>query len=347
VINIRYHIFTLVAVFLALAIGLVAGSTVIQQSLVDQLEGNLDRLEQANDDVEQRNGELDEQLGALRKIDEALADQGPAQLLRDRLAGTTVLMLGVDGIDESSLGSLRDTIATSGAVLAGPIWLRERLALADQDDADALGTILGIGTRSPSVLHAELAQRLGDLLAVVGTAAPPAPVDGDDDGNEDSSTATERPVVSGVTAAASATRLVELLDALEEARFIDVDGGLDDLRPADLVGARFVVGGGSGAKVDDNALVIPILERLSQNAAPSTVVVEAQPADAETPGGEFVGAVRSDRRLRDRLSTVDDAGVFAGWAATVLALDDLGRGRVGHYGSGAGAERLLPAPSNG
>ena len=172
-INIRYHIFTLVAVFLALAIGLVAGSTVIQQSLVDQLEGNLDRLEQANDDVEQRNGELDQQLGALREIDQALADQGPAQLLRDRLAGTTVLMVGVDGIDESSLGSLRDTIATSGAVLAGPIWLRERLALADQDDADDLATILGIGTRNPSVLHAELAQRLGDLLAVVGTAAPP------------------------------------------------------------------------------------------------------------------------------------------------------------------------------
>ena len=342
-INIRYHIFTLVAVFLALAIGLVAGSTVIQQSLVDQLEGNLDRLEQANDDVEQRNGELDEQLGALREIDQALADQGPAQLLRDRLAGTTVLMVGVDGIDESSLGSLRDTIATSGAVLAGPVWLRERLALADQDDADDLATILGIGTRSPSVLHAELAQRLGDLLAVVGTAAPPA----DGEGGEDSSTATERPVVSGVTAAASATRLVQLLDALEEARFIDVDGGLDDLHPADLVGARFVVGGGAGAKVDDDALVIPILERLSQNTAPSTVVVEAQPADAETPGGEFIGAVRSDRRLRDRLSTVDDAGVFAGWAATVLALDDLGRGQVGHYGTGAGAERLLPAPSNG
>ncbi len=197
------------------------------------------------------------------------------------------------------------------------------------------------------MLHAELAQRLGDLLAVVGTAAPPPADDDGDEGGEDSSTATERPVVSDVTAAASATRLVQLLDALEEARFIDVDGGLDDLHPADLVGARFVVGGGSGAKFDNDALVLPILERLSQNTAPSTVVVEAKPADAETPGGEFVGAVRSDRRLRDRLSTVDDAGVFAGWAATVLALDDLGRGRVGHYGTGAGAERLLPAPSDG
>ena len=106
------------------------------------------------------------------------------------------------------------------------------------------------------MLHAELAQRLGDLLAVVGTAAPP-PADDGDEGGEDSSTATERPVVSDVTAAASATRLVQLLDALEEARFIDVDGGLDDLHPADLVGARFVVGGGSGAKLDNNALVLP------------------------------------------------------------------------------------------
>ena len=55
--------------------------------------------------------------------------------------------------------------------------------------------------------------------------------------------------------------------------------------------------------------------------------------------------MRGDRRLRERLSTVDDAQVFAGWAATVLALDDLSRGRVGHYGVGDGAQRLLPAPA--
>jgi hypothetical protein len=345
VINIRYHIFTLVAVFLALAIGLVAGSTVIQQSLVDQLEGNLDRLEAVNDDVEQRNGELDAQIGQLREAEQAMAEQGPAQFLRDRLAGTTVLMLGVDGIDEDSVGELRDTIGTSGAALRGPIWLRERLALADQEAADDLATILGVGTRNPSVLQAELAQRLGDLLAVVSTALPP---DEASDGQSDNESEDEpEPPVSGTTALTSATRLVTLLEALEEARFIDVDGGLDDLRPVDLVGARLVVGSGGGAKVDDNALVVPILERLGQNSSPSAVVVSTQPLDAEEPDSELVGMVRADRRLRDRLSTVDDAGIFAGWAATVLALDDLASGRVGHYGTSDGAERLLPAPSDG
>jgi hypothetical protein len=335
-INVRYHIITLVAVFLALAIGLVAGSTVIQQSLVDQLEGNLDNLDSRLQEVEKRNGQLDDQLGQLRERDKALGDQGPAQLLANRLEGTTVLMIGVDGIDEGSMQSLRQTLGTSGAQLTGTLWLRDRLALTDDQSIEDLATVLGVATRNPAALQAELAQRVGDLLAVA--AAPTEVI-------EAATTTTTRPVVSGDTAAGAATRLMTLLADLQQARFVDLDGGLSDTRPAQLVGVRLVVAGGTGAKVGEDAVVMPLLERLSQDVDPVAVAVEAAPADPEAPRSVFVSAVRSDRRLRDRLSTVDDAETFVGWAATVLALDDLGRGRVGHYGVSSGAERLLPEPA--
>jgi len=335
-INIRYHIITLVAVFLALAIGLVAGSTVIQQSLVDQLEGNLDNLDSRLQDVEKRNGELDGQLGQLRDRDKALADQGPAQLLANRLQGTSVLMIGVDGIDEGSLQSLREALGTSGAELTGTLWLRDRLALSDEQSIDDLATILGVATKNPAALQAELAQRVGDLLAVA--AAPVEVV-------EEATTTTTRPVVSGDTAAGAAARLMTLLTDLQQARFVDLDGGLDQVRPVQLVGVRLVVASGTGAKVGEAAVVLPMLERLGQDVDPVAVAVEAAPTDPEAPKSVFVSAVRSDRRLRDRLSTVDDAEAFVGWAATVLALADLGRGRVGHYGVASGAERLLPEPA--
>ena len=47
--------------------------------------------------------------------------------------------------------------------------------------------------------------------------------------------------------------------------------------------------------------------------------------------------------IDDAVSTVDDLEDFRGRAATVLALADLGAGRVGHYGLGPGADRLVPA----
>ena len=43
-----------------------------------------------------------------------------------------------------------------------------------------------------------------------------------------------------------------------------------------------------------------------------------------------------------RLSTVDNLESFMGEAASVLAVEDLAVPRVGHYGVGPGADRLLP-----
>jgi hypothetical protein len=334
-INIRYHIITLFAVFLALAVGIVAGSTVIQQSLVDQLEGNLDSLERQIDDVEQRNRELNDAVDRLQGREQVLAEQGPSQLLQNRLPGTTVLLVGVDGIDEGSVASLVDSLRTAGATVAGEVWLADRLALADDDSAADLAGILGVSTQNPAGLQAELVQRLGDQLAVV---AAPADEDGDDD------SPTTQPPVSDDTAAVVAARLLNLLADLQDGRFVDLDGELDKLSPVDLVGMRLVVAGGTGAELEDDAVLLPLLERLGQDSAPISVAVEASRDEPEAPRGEFVGAVRNDRRLRDQLSTVDDIEAFAGRAAVVLALDDLRRGRVGHYGVGPGAERLLPAP---
>ena len=63
-----------------------------------------------------------------------------------------------------------------------------------------------------------------------------------------------------------------------------------------------------------------------------------------------VAVVARQQRGRDnsdvavRVSTVDDLESFMGQTASVLALVDLGVAKVGHYGVGPAAQRLLPAP---
>ena len=56
-INIRYHVISLVAVFLALAIGVVAGSTVVQRSVVDNLKSTQGHIEKNLDDLEAKNAD--------------------------------------------------------------------------------------------------------------------------------------------------------------------------------------------------------------------------------------------------------------------------------------------------
>jgi hypothetical protein len=56
----------------------------------------------------------------------------------------------------------------------------------------------------------------------------------------------------------------------------------------------------------------------------------------------FITTIRDSGRLRDEVSTVDNAETFLGWMATVLATRAAVDGDVGHYGFRDGAERSVP-----
>ena len=77
-INIRYHVYSLVAVFLALAIGVAAGSTVVQRSVVDNLSSTQGRIEKNLDDLEAKNAELQDRAAALECRSGSLTQEGPA-----------------------------------------------------------------------------------------------------------------------------------------------------------------------------------------------------------------------------------------------------------------------------
>jgi hypothetical protein len=56
----------------------------------------------------------------------------------------------------------------------------------------------------------------------------------------------------------------------------------------------------------------------------------------------FVGGLRDEGQVAPLLSTVDNLEDFRGRFAAIYALRDLGGGKVGHYGVGPGAARLVP-----
>jgi hypothetical protein len=328
-INFRYHVVSLIAVFLALAIGVIMGSAVIDRAIVDRLEDQQAGLERQIAEVEQTNDELRAENAELREAEARLTEEGSQRLLTGALTDTPVLVVASRGADGEELDALESMLATSGAAGRGTLWLTDRLLLDDEDEVRDLATAIDapddIDTDSLRALA--LTELSAELREAVGaTAADGSAVD---------------PAVPPST---------PITSALRDAGFLDYeppDGEADDGALSLPAGTEIVLVSGEGADVPPELLAVPLAGFLvdDREGLPAVGVLAAEARSTlEEPEHEFVTLLRDDDDLAARLSTVDNIDDFPGRLAAVLALADLRDGRIGHFGRGPGAQRLLPAP---
>jgi hypothetical protein len=308
-INLRYHIVSLVAVFLALALGIVMGSTVIDQAIVDRLEERVNTVDARADRTANENRTLRGQLDLMNSF----AGEARDQMVEGQLRGVPVLVITVQGIDRKPVEALAAALTTSQAVSAGTLQLTNKLRLENEGDIRALATTLNVNPSSTDVLRSQLVNRLGAVL----------------DG------------------ASGDTTLIPALAAngflgYEPPASTSVSTANLGLSSFPINGLRIVLVSGAGAQVADDRLARPLVQAMTPPGTRSRVVVAESGQD--TPGGRavFVGPLRADGSLSPRISTVDNLETPIGQAAVVLAVDDLAQPLTGHYGVGPGAERLLP-----
>ena len=306
-INFRFHLASLVAVFLALAVGVVMGYGVLGQPTVDTLQNRIDTVE-ANADARRRDN--DELRAALDRADEAIEESSPFAVT-DRLTNVPATVLAVRGVDEDAVARTVTLARRAGATAPGIVWLEDRWALPERDDVQTLADALGLSAEGR---RAALRSDAWDTLTARLADGPPST--GPDP-----------------------------LRALQEAGFVTLAGVDSDAPAADRIGGagtRAVLITGTGAAVPSRLVVAPVA-RAAVDHGIALVAAEVFPDDTQGAGrGDALVAVRSDDALTDVVSTVDDLERTEGAVATVLALADLGRGVVGDYGIGEGAERQLP-----
>ncbi|TML64234.1 MAG: copper transporter [Actinobacteria bacterium] len=313
-VNLRYHIVSLVAVFLALGVGILMGATVVDRGIVRLQDRNLHTLESRLADRRRATDALSRQLNRWN----AFADQSKGQLLIGRLRGVPILVVGVEGVDRKPVDDFRRQLVGAGAVDEGVAWLTPRLNLTDGRDASALGSAVGSPATTPDTLRRDAMTALAAFLTgKVGQGGPgssPTP----------------------------------LLVALRDAGFVDYEDpttqppGLDHVP---LPGTRLVLVSGAGAKVVDSALAVPLARDLASTGIASVVAVESG-SDAAGRRAVFVGPLRRDGATAGVISTVDDLETYYGQLAALLAVEDLASNTVGNFGVGPGADRLLPAPNS-
>lgn len=339
-INFRFHIVSLTAVLLALGIGLVLGTTFLDEATISGLERQLTGLENDLDSARERNDQQGERLSALEEESDQLTEQIGERLYEGALEGVPVLVVTTQGVDDDDVDAVTTTLLQADAQVVGVWWLTDRLDLDDDGEVSDLSEALELSTDDRSRLSRSLASQLADVLYGATEPAPDTTARDDTTGEEaDGGTAPAEPA---------------LLARLREAGFIayqmpeGVDGDEVRLPGSDL---RIVVVDGPEVVVPPDGVVVPVLGELTVDGPAPVVVTQPAPEPGDDEPGDdegasrLVDAVRDDDTLRDRVSSVDNLQQVSGRVATLLATVDAApeRPTIGRYGTGDGADRLLPA----
>src|SRR5437899_100775 len=173
-VNFRFHVISLVAVFLALGVGVLMGSTAIDQATVKGLKNNLASYKHRSEAERQRANQLSDELSHWDKF----AEQARDQLLPGRLAGVPVLVVAVQGVAHDRVTDIHTWLGQSEADDQGTLWLQSKLAVSRTGDSQQLAQVLGTTTTRPDSLRREAVGQLSTVL-VRSPSAPttsPAPL---------------------------------------------------------------------------------------------------------------------------------------------------------------------------
>jgi hypothetical protein len=321
VISLRYHIVSLVAVFLALALGIVVGSTVLQEGTVSVLRATSERVRQESERNSRANVALNQDIARLQTFGAAVLPE----LVQNRLKGRSVVLVDTDKVDGGMRDSVRKVLEDAGAEVDGQLTFADnRLALAADADRTDMGRLLAVDAGAADVLRGELVRRLANRLAT--PAAIPQ------DKNQ---------------------RASDMLTSLQDAHFLadlklsrPLASGAD---PFPRQGSIFVLLGPSAAAtataVAPDAFLVPLADQVSARTGGPVAGGEA----AAVPGpASWITALRNNREVSRRVSGIDSVDTVYGQLALVEALQgSLQQLPAGQFGIKDGASGLLPEPTEG
>lgn len=303
-VDFRYHIVSIVAVFLALGIGLLMGSGVVGEPLLDNIRTRARDLQDFNDRLKEDVVGLEHELSVSR----GFAETVEPVLVEDRLAGEDVVIVDIAAGDVP-LDTLMETLEDrAGATVASIITLSDDFALGAEEDVAELAGITG-STGEREELRVEAARQVGARIGALTEARRASQDRGD------------------------------LLAALEDAGFLDV---AEEEEAAPVPPGASLVIAASGA-TDATYRVDQVVTALGEAAATSGVgrVVVVETTDS---AWGIAGSVRGDGDLSNVLATVDNVDKLSGRIALVMTLDRLRTGEPGHFGEKSGAASVIPEP---
>lgn len=311
-IGFRYHLVSLAAVLLAVALGVLLGATQLSGAVGDDLRGQVRSLTKDNGDLQAQ-----VKAGQARvRTDDTITTQLTPKLVAGALRGSRVVVVATAQASDAGTAAVAKSLQQAGATVTGRVQLTDDYSDPRRAE-DAKSYVTGGG--QPAGFQLPESEDSGVLSGALLSYALLGNKDGDP------------------TAATTS----EVLSGFASLRMLRVDSAA--VAAGDMA---VVVTSGPVTGADP----VPRLRGLtalvsSLDSAGRGVVVVGTPAAARASG--LVGAVRADRGLASAVSTVDDADRPVGQVAAVFALAQQYAGRSGQYGTGSGVDGPFPPLSAG
>jgi hypothetical protein len=313
-VDFRYHLVSIIAVFLALAVGIVVGTAALNGPIQDGLRRSIQQQAQDKRALETDVRELQEQVAA---SDEFATSLGP-QLVDGALADQRVLLVTTPETPVDLAERLRPLLADAGATVTGRLEVRRALGDPEQRQLleDLVAQVVPAGVELPD---GDPVDRAAAELAAALTSGPD---------NE--------PVDTG-----EAQAVVAAFEEADLVSFRPEPGAEDGLTSATLVlvlaPSRPQQSPGAGDQQRLDALLS--LARAFDERSRGAVVAGASSSAQE---GGLVQALRAASPTASEVSGVDNADRGIGRVAVVRALAEQVAGDAGQYGAGPGSSAPLP-----
>jgi hypothetical protein len=316
VIDFRYHLVSIVAVFLALAIGIVFGSTELQGNTIDVLRSANNALSSQANAAERQRDSNGRQAGAAAAF---LATAEP-RLVGKLLAGDRLVVITEPGASSTVTEGVKIAAREAGATVTGTVALQPKfndlsgttaanLSTVNSTQATAVGTQLNAAADPRTANQQQAAQLIAGAVVSKNAAAP----------------------------GLSAVDVSTLLQAYAQAGYLTYSGSPGDRATLAVI----VIPETPPADAGDPANEI-LLAVAQEFAGASAATVVAGSTDGSAASTSALTVLRSSS-VSSQVSTVDNADGPLGQIAAIWALaDQVAGGNPNSYGI-SGASAVSPA----
>jgi hypothetical protein len=314
VIDFRFFLVSIAAVFLALAVGVALGAGPLKGEIDQQLRANVTQLSDEKDD-------LRTQMDALERADryrDTFATTIAPGLIANKLNGHQVVLVALPGSDRKLLKTISDSIKAANGTVTGTVEVTQKWGdpTNRQFMEDLTAQVIPGDIDLPS--DGTAYDRAGALLARAVVTKDAKQI-----GQPDSGTTT-------------------IIGAFAEGDLVKAS---DKLPRGDLavVVAPVVKKDQKPPEGDDPNLAWVAIAKAMDSASRGAVVVGDQTTASELG---MLASLRADTQITSQVSSVDVANLPSGQVAMVWALLEQAQGKAGQYGAVGTTDGALPKLSD-
>ena len=333
-IDFRYHLVSIVAVFLALAVGIVLGSTELRGAALSALDRTSNALSQKLDAANNENSALQQEVSG----DQAFAQAAEPVLLSHLLDGKRAVVITAPGAPSAVVNGITTALGDAGATVSGQVAMSAKFADTSASNLSLLDQLTQRVAPSGLTLANGTPQQQAAQVLASALVSPGSSSSGGSSGSGGSGGSSGSGGSGGHAAGSQAAQTI--LSSYSAGQFITVSGQpAQGATLAVIVTAATAPSGGTSDPA--NQAIVSLAQEFGSS---SQATVVAGPS-AGSGQGSAISAVRSSGAANNA-STVDNADEVSGQIVVVQALaQQLNGHKPGSYGTQSDAASAGPSPA--